>query len=300
MKPKQVIVLGGNGFIGNAVVKELQRRRIEALIGTRGRNRTLAPGERRIVFHNASKKEWRALINDCDVVINAVGILRQRWGETYEQVHHHAVAELARVCAKNQVKLIHVSALGIYNKVTSRFLTSKRRGEAALLGSTADWYIVRPSLLDGPNGYGAKWFRKIAQWPVHIAPAKTGRVAPLDVRELARRIADIVEYNFTQRVHEIGGSRTFEYHQYLRNLAKRPPKFNIRIPVLLARLASHLCDLLHITPLTFGHYELMRYDNLPNTHALQSQQQTKELLAVKESRYVTSISLNPKGPRLFA
>ena len=40
------------------------------------------------------------------------------------------------------------------------------------------------------------------------------------------------------------------------------------MPAPLARLASHVCDLLHFSPFSFGHLELMRRDNLPRTNLL--------------------------------
>ncbi|MDQ3215744.1 MAG: hypothetical protein M3P99_06660 [Pseudomonadota bacterium] len=68
-----------------------------------------------------------------DVVVNCVVILRQRGLETYERVHH--IVPVALAGARNRAgvsAMLHVSALGLNNRVTSRFLTSKRRGEAGL------------------------------------------------------------------------------------------------------------------------------------------------------------------------
>ena len=40
------------------------------------------------------------------------------------------------------------------------------------------------------------------------------------------------------------------------------------IPAPLARLGAHLCDLLHFSPYSYGHLELMRRDNMPRVNAL--------------------------------
>ena len=91
-------------------------------------------------------------------------------------------------------RLVHVSALGLDQRVTSGFLISKRHGEAALRARSFDCVIVRPSLLDGADGYGARWFRKVARWPVHFIPASArGRVAPLDVDDLGVALAVLCE-----------------------------------------------------------------------------------------------------------
>ena len=272
MKPKIALVLGGHGFIGRVIVQELRRRRIEVIVGTRGCNRTLEVGERRVQFHKTTQTDWEDLIRGCDVVVNSVGILRQRWRESYEQVHHLAVRDLAAACAKLNVQLIHISVIGVNNPVRSRFLISKRRGERALKSSGANYHIVRASLIEGERGYGAKWFRRVANWPVHLTPAPArGRVAPIHVKDLARRIVDLVMYRFSVKIHEIGGDRVFTFKEYLLHLAKKPPLFHISVPTFIARAACHIFDLLHITPYSFGHYEVMRYDNVPSSAPAHSQ-----------------------------
>ena len=70
---------------------------------------------------------WGPLLAGIDVVVNCVGILRQRGAETYEKVHHLAPAALADASNVTSVRrLVHVSTLGLGERVTSRFLTSKR------------------------------------------------------------------------------------------------------------------------------------------------------------------------------
>lgn len=263
--PLFILVLGGHGFIGSAIVKELQRHGHKVLIGTRAKHRHLRPGERRVAFQSMKAEDWLNSIKDVHVVINAVGILRERWGESYEQVHHHAVKELANACFQGDVKLVHISALGLNNPVRSRFLSSKRRGEQAIKKSGAQWHIVRPSLLEGRGGYGAKWFRRVADWPIHITPATAkGYLAPLPVRVLAKQIVSHLLVKNGPRTLELGGPREYRVHEYLQALRGSKPILHLRVPGFLARLFSHLFDLLHLTPFSFGHYELMRFDNLPN------------------------------------
>lgn len=69
---------------------------------------------------------------------------------------------LAQACAKLNVRLIHISVIGLTNLAKSRFIRSKFAGEQGILSSGAQAILVRPSLLDGTGGYGAKWFRRLA------------------------------------------------------------------------------------------------------------------------------------------
>jgi len=275
-----ILVLGGNGFIGRYLCAELEKQGALVLIGTRAQSalakpRCLAPDERRVVMHKMRHAEqWQPALQGVDVVINAVGILRQRLGESYEQVHHQALGELATACAKNQVRLVHLSALGLGHPVKSRFTRSKRAGEWSLMNSNADWHIVRASLVDGPEGYGASWFRKVASWPIHITPVNAnGRMAPIRAEDLAACMAKVAlqaalvteakQLDGSRRIYDVAGPQRVSLLQYLAMLKGKAPMAQLKIPAWFTRTVAHLCDVLHWSPLSFGHYELLQYDNCP-------------------------------------
>ena len=282
----RVLVLGGAGFIGRHAVAALLARKHEVVIGSRyperaGRRlpRNARACERRTVRFEQllTADAWRSLLAGVDVVLNCVGILRQRGAETYEKVHHLAPAALADACSAAGInRLVHVSALGLEARVTSRFLTSKRRGETALRARSIDCVIVRPSLLDGADGYGARWFRKVARWPVHFVPSSArGRVAPIDVDDLGLALAVLCEIDAVPaREIELGGPAQMTIPEYLARLrveqcgARVRPALAIAVPHWLARTGSHVCDLLHITPYSFGHLQLMQHDNVPRVNRL--------------------------------
>ena len=46
------------------------------------------------------------------------------------------------------------------------------------------------------------------------------------------------------------------------------PALTLAIPHWLARIGSHVCDLLHVTPFSFGHLQLMQHDNVPRVNYL--------------------------------
>lgn len=282
-----ILVLGGSGFIGRHVVQALLAQGCPVAIGSRRPERidarlpeaALACPRREIRFENLlDVDDWLPLLEDVTTVVNCVGILRQRGRETYRRVHCLAPAALANACRRKQVRLIHISALGLNAPVHSRFLRSKRDAEQALRASGADWHIVRPSLLDGEGGFGAEWIRRVARWPIHALPVDaTGRIAALDVRDLGEAVARLAialpidESKTGDREFDLGGPdpRTLSQHlAAIRRLHTASPAHCLRIPTLLARLGSHLCDLLHWTPYSYGHWELLRRDNLPETNRL--------------------------------
>ncbi len=283
---KRVLVLGGAGFIGRYAVEALRAAGCVVIIGSRHASpprRTAAQlldcGWRQIRVERLLHADaWRADVHDVDVVINCVGILRERVGETYDVVHHRAPAALAAACKAAGKRLIQVSALGLQAPMRSGFLRSKANGEQAIQAIGGDWCIVRPSLLDAERGgFGARWIRRVAAWPVHPLPVDAvGKIAALDVRDLGEALARLalrehIGGSAEQRTYELGGeqSRCLAMHlAALRAALGRQPARVLGIPSWLARLGSHLCDLVHLTPYSFGHWELLRRDNCPQLNRL--------------------------------
>jgi NADH dehydrogenase len=279
----RVLVLGGTGFIGRHVAAALVARGHEVGIGTRHPARAarrLPALLRTCELREAhlerlgTRGDWHVLLAGCDAVVNAVGILRPRGPETYERVHHRAPAALAAACALGGRRLVHVSALGLSDGARSGFLLSKLAGERAIAASGAPYSIVRPSLLEGEGGYGAKWLRWFARWPVHFVPVDArGRIAVLDVADLAEAIAILCEKPASPqwREVEVGGNAAPAMAEYLAALrARHASRAALRISVSswLARIISHACDLAHFSPFSYGHLELLRRDNLPRPNLL--------------------------------
>jgi NADH dehydrogenase len=284
---RNVLVLGGTGFIGRHAVAALLQSGCAVIVGSRHPKR-IAQRIPELVDHCESRcarfermlepQAWSDALSGVDCVLNCVGILRQRGRETYRRVHHLAPAALAEACRLRGIRMVHVSALGLHAGARSRFLRSKLDGESALRASGADWTIVRPSLLDGDGGYGAKWLRRVARWPWHVLPADaTGRIAALHVADLGEALARIAlvppdnAIAEDARVHELGGADRQTLDEYLASMHRQfsdKPARCIHIPSVLARLSSHLCDLFHVTPFSFGHWELLRRDNCPRINRL--------------------------------
>lgn len=283
----RVLVLGGAGFIGRHAVAALLERNHKVVIGSRHPERAArrlpvqahACERRTVRFERLLTADaWQPLLVGIDVVVNCVGILRQRGAETYEKVHHLAPAALADACSAAGVRrLIHVSALGLDQRVSSGFLRSKLNGERALFDRELDLVIVRPSLLDGADGYGARWLRRIARWPVHMLPASAkGRIAPLGVDDLGAALAVLCEQpsRTAPREVDLGGAKSMTMREYLSTLradqlgVNAPRAIYAPVPHWVARLGSRVCDLLHVTPFSFGHLELMRHDNVPRVNVL--------------------------------
>ena len=268
IKNKAIIVLGGNGFIGRHIVTQLREAIPTVMIGTRALN-GLNPYQRQIRFHEMlEKKQWIEALAGIDMVVNAVGILRERKGESFAAVHHLAVSALVEACAELGIKLVHISAIGLHEGLKAPFSVSKKKGEQALLCSEADWHIVRASLVEGEGAYGASWFKKLAQWPIHFVPAKHALISPVHVNTLAEKVVDLLvnetkKVPLYHRIHELSNGEDYLLPEYLVRLNGGKKRFQVFIPDLMVRMVTRVCDRFNLTPLTYGHYELLKYDSCP-------------------------------------
>ncbi len=273
------MVLGGTGFIGRHAVAALHAAGARVLIGSRHPSRheeaypfaTLRP----VRFEQLLQPDaWASLLKDVDVIINCVGILRQRPSESYDHVHHRAPAALAVACVGTEKRLIHTSALGLHEGAKSRFLSSKLLGERAIAASGSDYAIVRPSLLDGAGGFGARWLRGLSRSPVHFVPrGARGGIAAMTATDLGQAFAALAALPSlaAHREVELGGLYNYGYAEYLRELRAdytRTPALQLPLPNWLARLGAHACDVLHFSPFSYGHWILLQRDNVPAPNRL--------------------------------
>ena len=270
----KILVIGGAGFIGRSVVAALASYGAEVVIGTRQpssrRSSTRAVTFEHIELHRLTcLADWHSRIEPFDVVVNCAGILRERWGETYDAVYHRAPAAIAEACAAQDKRFIHVTALGLTDQAKSGFITAKLKGEHAIKQVGGETCIVRPSLLDGVDGFGSRWLRRVAQWPIHFVPADaTGRLAPLHVHDLGDAIAALCACSREALPDsiELGGEARYSIATYLRALRRNPRRaVTLTVPAWMVRLTAHLLDVVHLTPLSWGHVELMRRDNEPRS-----------------------------------
>jgi NADH dehydrogenase len=268
-----VLVLGGRGFIGRHAVSALQAAGHQVRVGSRRHRPGLLPVR---LERLENVEQALALLDGADAVLNCVGILRERWhGESYDALHARAPALLAQACRDAGLRYLHVSALGLRHPHRSGFLRSKLAGEQAIVAAGGDFRIVRPSLHDGRGGFGALWLRALAHLPLHFhARAARGRIAALAVEELGEALAALVARPIaptaavSERIFELGGNAAWPLGQYLEALRGRAPWARLRVPDALCRALSHVCDLLHFSPFSFGHWELLQHDNLPHPNRL--------------------------------
>lgn len=101
--------------------------------------------------------DWIPKLRGIEVVINAVGIIREKGLQTFDLVHVRTPRALFDACVIAGVgRVIQISALGADEGAQSEYHLSKSRADRYLAGLPIAWTIVQPSLIYGADGQSAQ------------------------------------------------------------------------------------------------------------------------------------------------
>ena len=126
-------ILGGGGFIGRYLVRNLTKKNFRCFITTRnafqkGYLKTQAtPGAIELIDWNPRDfSRIEEAIQNSDVVINLIGILYETRKQKFSKIHADIPDIISKICSKNDVKkFIHVSAIGAKENSKSSYQRSK-------------------------------------------------------------------------------------------------------------------------------------------------------------------------------
>ena len=270
-----ITIIGGNGFIGRYVVRELVKTgAIIKIVSRSGYQEELktcgAVGQ--IIFQTCDITDTQALkevIKNSTIVINLAGIMFQRRNNNFNNVHVKATLAIAQECVRNKVKkLIHISALGSGNiSIKSKYMESKRRGEEAVTKAFPNATIIRPSIVFGDRDKFLNFFCTIIKYSP-FAPLIGGglsKVQPIYVGDVAIAIAKTLETNkFQSTILQIAGDVQYSYKEIIQYIMDTMDikRFFIKIPYCIAKIQAMLFEILSIPLLTRDQVELLKHDNI--------------------------------------
>lgn len=244
-----VLLCGASGFIGSVLANQLRQKgyQVQAL------SRQTVPAIQYAQMQTV--QDWLPHLRNIDVVINAVGALRDQHGQQAAQLvqlHANAPKALFDACAIAGVRTVmQLSALGS-DSSDAHYAKTKLAADQHLLALTQqgklNGIVIRPSVVMGAGGGSTPLFLRLSKLPFLVLPQVMFdyQVQPVLVDELAEAMLRILESGEVG-VFEMGGPDRLTMVQViasLRQQAGQSKAYCARLPswmsALMARAGDHI------------------------------------------------------------
>lgn len=282
---KIITVIGGTGFLGRYIVRELAEAGFRVRIICRNVNagqwlRTLGnPGQIALSYGDLGRPETiTPQLAGSYGVVNAVGILYESAKQRFTSVHAHGAERVAQASRLQKVSaFVQISALGVDKASGSEYARTKLLGEKAVRASFPEAAIVRPSVMFGPEDNFFNQFARMAVFnpmgPLTLPLIGGGRTRfqPVYVGDVAAAVRKcITDVTTRGKLYELGGPEVMSFKaimDYVLKLTQRK-RFLAPLPFPAARAFATLAEWLPKPPLTRDQVQLLKTDNVVSEHAL--------------------------------
>ncbi len=259
-----ILVSGGTGFVGSAVVKELLRRaeKVAAL----GRDadkirRCLGAGVEPRVGDVRDPGTLASAMQGVDVVVNAVQfpnspIENRRHGWTFEEVDLKGTRnQVDAAKAAGVRRFVYVSGVGAAKESDRHWFRYKWEAEKYLRDSGLEWVIVRPTWIFGPDDISLNRFLSLGRRLPFIPIFGDGDqpMQPVFIDDAARVLADAaLKPEAANTLFELGGPEVMSMNDVVRTALdvqgkKRPL---LHQPVFLGKTIGAFAAILPSPPLS--------------------------------------------------
>ncbi len=262
-----VAVVGGTGFVGGAIARELASRGHHVIVlshrppatGSRGNASTGAFEFRRADVTRPADLAT-ALAGVDSLVISLAfrnsPIEAPRRGQTFELVDAAGTEALVAAAVSAGVRrLVYVSGAGAAADAPKHWFRAKWRAEEAVRGSGIVYTIFRPSWIYGPGDRSLNRFLGMSRWLPFVPQIGNGRqrLAPVFVGDMGALVADALVTPAAENVAlEVGGPETLTMDEIIRTalrvLGRRRPI--LHAPVVLMKVLTAPLTLLPSPPMT--------------------------------------------------
>ena len=260
MKNQICTILGGGGFIGRYLVRNLTKKNYRCIISTRkafqkGYLKTQAtPGAIELVDWNSSNfSELKEAIKNSDIVINLIGILYETRKQKFYNIHANIPEAVAKICSESDVKkFIHVSAIGANENSKSLYQKSKYQGEVKALNNFKNTIILRPSVVCGTEDNFTNLFSKLSILPIIPIVGINYKFQPILVNDVVDAIVKAIEIKGNEgKIYEIGGPKVISFGDMVKSILKtiNKKRFVVPMPMPIAKIQSAITDLLPFPPI---------------------------------------------------
>ncbi len=187
-----ILLCGASGFVGRHLEAALLADGHQVIRGVRhpkNANEIAIDYRRDVDSHT-----WLPRLKNIDVVINAIGVLRDSKAQPMANLHDTAPRALFAAAAQSGIRrIVQISALGVGHNIPTAYMQSKQAADDYLQTLNVDWAILRPSLIYGPDGASTRMFMLLAKSPVLMLPGAGKQVVqPVHIEDIAQAVCKLV------------------------------------------------------------------------------------------------------------
>jgi NADH dehydrogenase len=274
----KILVVGGSGFIGSHLCRELKNRghSVTALSRSPG-NDDLPKGISKAMGNVTAYDSMHEAFDGMDVAVNLVALsplFKPSGGdEMHDRVHRQGTENVVRACEEHGVsRLVQMSALGADPNGDTAYIRSKGQAEEIVTSSSLDWVIFRPSVVFGDGGEFVSFTKKLA--PPYFTPLPGGgktRFQPIWVKDLVPMLADACEDDdHVGETYEIGGPEQLtlaEVAETIHGAAGRSVTV-VPVPMALAGVGLSVAGKVPGFPMGADQYRSLKFDNTTADNAI--------------------------------
>jgi len=277
-----ILVAGGSGFIGSAVVRRLIREGREVAVMTaypaRSRARIESMGARVIQGDVRDAGSLERAVAGAETVVQALTfptfpVEKPRRGFTFEEFDHRGTERLVRAAVRAGAgRVVFGSGAGAAPDAPKVWFRAKWAGEEAVRAAGIDHAIIRPSWVYGPEDRALNRFVAFHRWLPFVPVVGDGRqrLQPVFVEDVADAFAQAAGAEGPKGTFEIGGPDVLTMNEVLATMmearGKRKPL--VHFPVALPKLAGFFLQFLPNAPLSPDAVEFVTGDALADTGPL--------------------------------
>ena len=272
---KNILLLGGSGFVGKSITKILLDSGYRVVVITRNLNKikslkvSAEPGQLEIISANIFEDGvLKENIKNKFAVINLCGILYESNRDDFYKLHTFLPGYISKICRKNDVsRFIHVSALGVSKNSKSIYSRTKAAGERKVLKKNKTAIILRPSIIygNGDNFFGQ--FAKMSSIsPILPLIGSNTKFQPLYVNDLALSVLNLLENGNKDNIYELGGPKIYTFEELLKLMLKimNRRRILIKLNPRLMTIPGYFLNYLPKPPFTSDQMKLLLSDNVVN------------------------------------
>lgn len=274
-KTKRVCVIGGTGFVGTVLCRQLLEKNYQVTVLSR---RHLASSLDNMCYqvipsYNVENLQ-KIFQQGYDAVIFLSGILHEQKKESFEDVHVSLPAMIVEACQTVGIsRYLHMSALCARFDAPSAYLRSKGCGEEIVRHTELEYTIFRPSVIFGEGDSFLTLFAKVLKFlPVVLLAAPDARFQPVYVEDVAQAFVTSLERPETiKQTYDLGGNKIYtlkELVKYVGDIIQRP-RFIIGLNPTFSYLQAWLMEFSPIKLMTRDNFYSMQIENTCGINGLE-------------------------------